>query len=170
MQKARDTGAKRTGPEFVVAVYDNWDALHAALIGLDTDTLHAGAVLHARKDVPPAPLNSGLLKEMTYLHFSRSRQDVACTVGPLEQELSARLAGGVRSLTDALHGWFSRDQAEQLEDHIGKGRLVLCLRLGTPEGFSVVCGRLVQTSPHIVELCNIKFGVNDAVDRRRPRL
>jgi hypothetical protein len=33
----------------------------------------------------------------------------------------------------------------------------LCLQLRTPEDFSVVCGRLVQTSPHMVELCNIKF-------------
>ena len=60
-------------------------------------------------------------------------------------------------MTDALHGWFSSDQAGQLQNHIGKGRLVLCLQLRTPEDFSVVCGRLVQTSPHMVELCNIKF-------------
>ena len=49
------------------------------------------------------------------------------------------------------------DQAEQLQTHIGRGHLVLCLQLGTPEDFSVVCGRLVQASPH-GRLCNIKFG------------
>ena len=158
MQKARDTGAERTGPQFVVAVFDDWDALHAVLVDLEADaTMHSGAVLHARKDIPPAASSLGLLKNMAHLHFSQPRQDIACTVGQIAHELSARLAGGARSLTDALHGWFSSDQAGQLENHIEKGRLVLCLQLRTPEDFSVVCGRLVQTSPHMVGLCDIKF-------------
>jgi hypothetical protein len=158
MQKARDTGGDRTDPQFVVAVFDDWDALRAVLVDLQADaTMHSGAVLHARKDIPPTASSLGLLKDMAHLHFSQSRQDIACTVGKLAKELSARLAGGARSLTDALHGWFSPVQAGQLEDHIRKGRLVLCLQLRSPEDFSVVCGRLVQTSPHMVELCSIKF-------------
>ena len=158
MQKARDIRAERTGAQFVVAVFDDWDALHAVLVDLEADaTMHAGAVLHARKDIPPSASSVGLLKDIVHLHFSQPRQDVACTAGRIAHELSARLAGGARNLTDALHGWFSSDQAGQLQNHIGKGRLVLCLQLRTPEDFSVVCGRLVQTSPHMVELCNIKF-------------
>jgi hypothetical protein len=158
MPTARDIRAERTGPQFVVAVFNDWDALHAVLVDLEADAmLHSGAVLHARKDIPPALSSVGLLKDMSHLHFSQPRQVIACTVGQIAHELSARLAGGARSLTDALHGWFSSDQAGQLENHIGKGRLVLCLQLRTPEDFSVVCGRLVQTSPHMVELCNIGF-------------
>jgi hypothetical protein len=156
MQKARDIAAETTSPQFVVAVFDDWDALHAVLVGLESDaTFHSGAVLYAREDVPPAASSLSLLKDMAHLHFSR--QDVACTVGKLAKALSARLAGGARSLTEALHGWFSPLQAGELQDHIGKGRLVLCLELRTPEDFSEVCGRLVQTSPHMVGLCNIKF-------------
>ena len=91
MQKARDIGAERTGPQFVVAVFDDWDALHAVLVGLEADaTMHTGAVLHARKDVPPAASSLGLLKDMAHLHFSQPRQDIACTVGQLAHELSAR--------------------------------------------------------------------------------
>jgi len=44
-----------------------------------------------------------------------------------------------------------------LESHLERGHLVLCIELRTPEDFSVLCGRLVQASPHMVELCNIKF-------------
>ena len=158
MQKARDTGGDGSDPQFVVAVFDDWDGLRAVLVDLDAAaTMHSGAVLHARKDIPPAASSLGLLKNMAHLHFSEPRRDIACTVGQLAHELSGRLAGGARSLTDALHGWFRSAQAGQLENHIKKGRLVLCLQLRTPEDFSVVCGRLVQTSPHMVELCNIKF-------------
>jgi hypothetical protein len=157
MQKARDMGG-RTGAQFVVAVFDDWDALHAVLVGLEEDApMLTGAVLHARKHVPPMASRLSLLKDMAHLHFSQPRQDIACTVGQLAHELSARSARGARSLTDALHGWLSSDQAGQLQDHIGKGHLVLCLELRTPEDFSEVCGRLVQTSPHMVGLCNIKF-------------
>jgi len=159
MQKARHFEAQRTRPQSVVAVFDDWDALHAVLVGLKSHTtLRSGVVLHARKDAPPAALSFGLLKEMAHLRFSQPRQDIACTVGRLAQELSVRSAGGTRSLAGALHGWFSSVQAEQLQSHIGRGHLVLCLQLGTPEDFSVVCGRLVQASPHMVGLCNIKFG------------
>lgn len=158
MQKARDIGAERTGPQFVVAVFDDWDTLHTVLVDLEADaTIRSGAILHARKNVPPAASNLGLLKDMAHLHFSHPRQDIACTVGQLAHGLSARLAGGARSLADALHGWFSSDQAGELQDHIGKGRLVLCLELRTPDDFSEVCGRLVQTSPHLVGLCDIRF-------------
>jgi hypothetical protein len=48
----------------VVAVFDDWEALYAVLAGLEADaTFYSGAVLHARKDVPLAALNVGLLKE-----------------------------------------------------------------------------------------------------------
>jgi hypothetical protein len=62
MQKARDIRAEKTGPQFVVAVFDDWDALHAVLVDLEADaTMHAGAVLHARKDIPPSASSVGLL-------------------------------------------------------------------------------------------------------------
>ena len=60
MQKAGDIGTERTGSQFVVAVFDDWDALHAVLVDLEADaTLHSGAVLHARKDIPPAASSLG---------------------------------------------------------------------------------------------------------------
>lgn len=157
MQKARDMGAERTGPQLVVAVFDDWDALHAVLVELKPDVMLRPAVLHARMDVPPAGSDFGLLKDLAHLHFSQPRLDITCTAGQLAQELHAQTAAGARSFEGALRGLFSSDLAEHLEYHIEKGRLVLCLQLRTPEDFSEVCARLVQTSPHMVELCNMRF-------------
>ena len=49
----------------------------------------------------------------------------------------------------------SRDHADELQRHIEKGRLVLWFELAKAQDLGVVCGRLIQTSPHVVGLCNI---------------
>jgi hypothetical protein len=158
MQQTWGIEAEKHGAQFVVAIFDDWEALHAVLVDLEARaTLRSGAVLHARTDIPPHVSTLGLLKEMAQLHFVRSRQHIACTVGRLSQELSDRLAKGARSLAEALHCCLSSEQAGQLESHIERGHLVLCVQLHTPEDFSVICGRLVRASPHMVELCNIRF-------------
>lgn len=52
MLKGREI-PQRTGVQFAVAVFDNWDALHATLIGLEGESpLRTGGVLHSRSDVP----------------------------------------------------------------------------------------------------------------------
>src|SRR5262249_14772567 len=120
-------------------------------------TMRSGAVLHARKDIPPQASALGLLKKMAQLHFARSPRHIGCTVGQFAEGLSARLSRGALSLADALHGWLSTEQDAQLVSHIEKGHLVLCVEPRTSEDFSLVCGRLVQASPHMVALCNIRF-------------
>jgi hypothetical protein len=60
MQKVRDIEAETPATQFVVAVFDDWDALHAVLAGLKSDiTLRSGAVLHARNDAPPVESSFG---------------------------------------------------------------------------------------------------------------
>jgi hypothetical protein len=157
--RPREIRSNKNSAQFVIAVFDDWDALHAVLAGIeDNAPTHSGAVLHAREDLPPHVAALGLLKEMTELHFPRSRRHMTCTAGRLAQELSDRLGKGARDLAEALRGWVGSDQAGQLASHIEKGHLVLCIELTTSEDFSTVCGRLVQASPHLVEICNINFG------------
>jgi hypothetical protein len=154
----RTIGSQTSGSQFVVAVFDDWDTLHAVLLELKSDkAAQPVALLHARRNVPPSVSASSLLKQMTELHFERSRQHVACTTGQLADALATRLTGGARTLADALHDWLGSNQAKQLESHLERGHLVLCVELRTSDDFSVVCGRLVQASPHMVELCNINF-------------
>jgi hypothetical protein len=115
------------------------------------------ALLHARRDVPPKVSTLSVLKQMTELRVERSRQHFACTMGQLAEALSAWLARGARTLADNPHDWLGASQAKQIESHLERGHLVLCVELRTSDDFSIVCGRLVQASPHLVELCNINF-------------
>ena len=158
MKKTRDIRWRDTGAQFVIAVFDDWAALQAVLDDIGAPELDRySAVLHAREDDPPTALSSGLLKEIIYLPFERSTQGMRCTSGEFADVLAARLAGGAQTLAEALEGWLSTDQAWQLQSHIEKGHLALWLRLRPSEDSGAVCGRLVQASPHLVELCTIDF-------------
>jgi hypothetical protein len=154
----RTTGSQTSGSQFIVAVFDDWDALHAILLELESDKVaRPVALLHARRDVPPKVSASNVLQQVTELHFERSHQHIACTMGQLSEAIATRLTGGARTLADALHDWLGSNQAKQLESHLERGHLVLCVELRTSDDFSIVCGRLVQASPHMVELCNVNF-------------
>jgi hypothetical protein len=154
MREGRSIRSNKSGARLAVAVFDDWDTLETVLVEMEADAaLRAAAVLHARGDIPANASAFNLLKRMTELHFERSRQHIACTVGPLAEELAAQVARGARSLADALHDWVGSDRAGQLQSHVERGRFLLCVELRTSEDFSVVCGRLVQASQHMVELC-----------------
>jgi hypothetical protein len=149
-------GSGESGVQLAVAVFDDWDSLEAALIELEiSPALRPTTVMHARSDIPSQLLGLGLLKQVTELRFGRSRQRISCSAGHVAQELSARLSRGAASLADALHDWLGTDRAGRVENHVERGHLVLCVELHTSDDFSVVCGRLVRASPHMVELCNI---------------
>jgi hypothetical protein len=143
---------------FVIAVFDGWDSLHAALEDLSVHGIAPrGAVLFGRDDDPqstsPEPI-SYFLAETTELPFSSATQRVRCTAGSLAHELTARSARGTRRLAVALGAWVSREHADELQRHIDKGRVVLWFELAQPQDPGVVCGRLVQTSPHVVGMCD----------------
>jgi hypothetical protein len=146
------------GARCAIAVFDDWDTLQTVLEDIAVrEPGRSGTVLHAREDNLPPAVSSVLPKAMTELRFARSTLRIRCTGGEIADELAARLARGARSLADALNGWLSPDQAWQLQSHIEKGRLVLWLQLPRSEEFGVVCGRLVQASPHMVGLCTVAF-------------
>ena len=152
----------QTTTRFVIAVFDEWDALHTALEDLGMHGIAPrGAVLFARDDGPdsaqsssPGPI-SFFTAETTELPFLSAKQKVRCTAGVLAHELTARSDRGVRRLGGALRAWVSREHADALQRHIEKGRVVLWFELAQPQDLGVVCGRLVQTSPHVVGMCNI---------------
>ena len=153
-----DTG---TTSRFVIAVFDGWDGLHAAIEDLNLHGIAPrGAVLFARDDSPDRAQSSSpelisfFLTETTQLPFLSAKQNVRCTAGGLAHELAARWARGVHRLAGALSAWVGREHADELQRHIEKGRLVLWFELAQPQDLGIVCGRLVQTSPHVVGMCN----------------
>ncbi len=141
--------------QFVIAVFDNWNAVESLLANVGSDKIgRFGALLHTRADEPSALADSWLMQDMTELHFAGSRRRVRCTAGRLAAQLATRSAGGAHNLAHALRGWVSPEQAKELEWHIESGRLVLWLQPSRPEDFETVCAQMVQASPHLVELCD----------------
>jgi hypothetical protein len=80
-----------------------------------------------------------------------------CTAGRLAEALAKRAAGGVDDLAGALRGWMSSEQAREVQWHVEKGRILLWLEPPTAEDVDTACARLVQASPHLVELCNVDY-------------
>jgi hypothetical protein len=78
-----------------------------------------------------------------------------CTAGTLAHALAAQSARGARRLAGALKEWVSGEHADALQRHIEQGRLVFWFELAQTEDLELVCGRLVQTSPHVVGMCNL---------------
>ncbi len=139
--------------QFVIAVFDDWDAVESLLANLGTNTIgRFGALLHTRADEPPVLAGSWLVQDMTELHFAASPRRVRCTTGSIAAQLGTRSAAGAHDLAHALRGWVSPEQAKELQWHIEIGRLVLWLQPSGPEDFETLCAQLVQASPHLVEL------------------
>ena len=144
--------------QFVIAAFDDWDAVKSLLASLESDKIgRFCALLHTRADEPPMPAISWLVQDMTELRFAASCSRVRCTAGGFAARLAARSGGGARDLAHALRGWVSADQAEVLQRHLQGGRLVLWLQPSRPEDFETVCARMVQASPHMVELSDAEF-------------
>jgi hypothetical protein len=146
-----------SGTQLVVAVFDDWETLHPVLMWIDEAAPPPATLLHARKHVPAEVLDSSLLKQMIELRFERPPQRIACTMGEVAKALSKRLVKGASTLADALDDWLGSTRAKQLESHLKSGHLVLCVELRTSEELSVVCGKLAQASPHLIELSNLSL-------------
>lgn len=146
--------------QFLIAVFDDPVSLARVLGELGAEVAdHAAVLLHKSRDEPCGDAaTSVLLRQMTEVSFTASRERIRCTTGRLASALAARSARGAHSLAEALRAWLTPEQARELEQHVASGRLVLWLPPATPEDFETLCGRLVQASPHVVGLCTIDLG------------
>jgi hypothetical protein len=142
----------REGTQYAVAVFDTWQALESLLRELAEANLSCrGTLLHARGD-PPPPTLPGTFGDAVQLRFSGLR--VTCTQGDIAQLLASRRASAANSLAHALQSWLSPDQALHLQGHVERGHLLLWLNLTVDDSLSI-CARLVQASPHVVEVSSM---------------
>ena len=149
MQTTRSMPGSQDGAQYAVAVFDTWNALEALLRDLTEAKLSCrGAILHATGDRSPATVPRALAANVE-LHFSGLR--VTCTRGEIADRL-APVGARAATLAHALQIWLSPDQALHLQGHVEKGHLLLWLSLAIEDSPSV-CARLVQASPHVVEIC-----------------
>jgi hypothetical protein len=145
---------------FLIAVFDDRDSLARVLDELGAEVAARAAVLLHERAGETA---SGILHPMTEVRFAASLRYVHCTTGGLASALAARAAGGATSLAEALHDWLTPEQARDLERHVASGRLLLWLPPATEDDFETLCARLVQASPHLVAICTIDLGQEQAV-------
>jgi hypothetical protein len=60
----RVIGSQASGAQFVVAVFDDWETLHAVLVEMETDKATGPVtLLHGRREVPANVAASSLLKK-----------------------------------------------------------------------------------------------------------
>jgi hypothetical protein len=147
-------GMRDCSAGLVVAAFDRWEDLRSALELIESS---AGccfrAVLHARQDAADNCWLFEVVDEVAAVDSMRQRSCKTRERGPLANALSARFASGARTLTEALQEWMSADQAAHLEKHVDRGRLLLWVQPVGSEQFGCVCGRLVQASTHVVDVC-----------------
>ena len=145
--------------QLVFAVFDDWDTLQTVLEDMvkANELTSSGALLHVCKDVPPSLQASGSLRSVTELRFGTSSVYVTCMGGGIAEQLAVSSTQGEHTLADALCNWLTPDQARQLQSHIEKGHLVLLLELQILDDFGAVCARLVRASPHLVDLCKVRY-------------
>jgi len=156
--------------QFVIAAFDDWEALEGALANLGNERIgRSSALLHTRGDEPTMFAASWLAEDATELHFAASCKSARCTAGGLATQLATRSSEGADSLARALRGWLSSEQARELQRHIESGRLVLWLEPSTPEEFETVCAQLVQASPHLVETCDLELDATELASERLRR-
>jgi hypothetical protein len=147
---------------FVIAAFDDWQALEGVLANLGSERIgQSSALLHAREDERPMLASSWLAQDTMDLRFAAPCKRARCTVGALAAQLAMRSSEGADNLACALRGWVSSEQARELQWHIESGRLVLWVQPSTPEEFETVCAQLVQASPHLVETCDLEL---DAIE------
>ena len=120
MRGNRLTATEQEAPHSVIAAFDDWTKLDAALAAMDAnETCSYCAVLHARGEVRSEACDA--VNEITRLAFTASRTCVIRSEGALSHALAEALKHGTHSLADALRQWVSGEQARQLEDHITRG-------------------------------------------------
>ncbi len=158
MRASHPTGLQDFRAQLIIAAFDKWQDLRSALelIGEEEGCCFR-AVLHARTDLPEEPWLLEAVNEVAELEVTATRSRIARGHGALTAALAAGFSGGARTLAGALRRWMSPAQARQLEDHIGRGRLLLWVQPLDAEQFSCVCGHLVRSSPHVVEVCELSL-------------
>jgi len=152
MRPTRPAAAEQDDLRSVIAAFDDWGNLDAALTEMNADeSCSYCAVLHARGEASSEAC--GAVHEIASLQHTHSRTCVIRSEGFLSRALADALRHGTHTLADALRQWVSADQARHLEDHIAQGRLLLWVQPLTPEQFGRICGHLVRASRHMVEIC-----------------
>jgi hypothetical protein len=144
---------------FAVATFDTGNGLRDALQALRQEGLSNDAFnCLALEEVLAAATSLALLTAAARqeLHFPGHRRPISCTAGALADRLAERLDAGGSTLKAALGLWLIPRHAQQIQDAVEQGKIVLWVRLLDSEDEPLAYRALLAGSSHSV-------GVHDLV-------
>lgn len=144
---------------FAVATFDTSDGLRDALQGLRREGLSNDAFnCLALEEVLAAATSLALLPAATRkeLCFPGHRRPISCTAGALADRLAERLDASGSTLKSALGLWLIPRHAEQIQNAVEQGKIVLWVRLLGSDDEPLAYRALLAGSSHSV-------GVHDLV-------
>jgi len=144
---------------FAVAAFDTENGLRNALQslqqeGICNEAFNCLGLEEALAGATVLDLLSGA--ERRELYFPGRLRPISCTAGLLAECLAERLRAGAPTLKAALGHWLIPRHAEQIQDAVEHGRIVLWVRLFKSEDEPLAYRSLLAGSSHSV-------GVHDLV-------
>jgi len=117
---------------FAVAAYDSWSGVHTTLQDLSAggSTINDLNCLGLHRVL--AVGGTSAADQTLHLHalpFQKNPELISCTLGPVAECLAWRLALGASSLQVALSYWLIPRHAEELQNAVHDGRIVLWVQL-----------------------------------------
>jgi hypothetical protein len=144
---------------FAVATFDTGTDLRNALQslrsdGLSDDTFNFLSLEEALADATLHTLVAGAAGRLLY--FPGQHRPISCTAGPLADRLVDRLLADAPTLKAALGHWLIPRHAQQVQDAVEQGKIVLWVRLLDSKDEPLAYRSLLACSSHSV-------GVHDLV-------
>lgn len=115
---------------YAVGAFNNWPEALGAL-----QELHSGS--KPIEDISYLGLKSKLqtlpIEPLIELAFPTNGGQIACSAGHISKHLADRLSSGAASLRSALVTWLIPRHAEQIQQMVNEGKIVVWVRLDDPE-------------------------------------
>ena len=146
---------------FAVTSFDNWGDLQGAIRDLRAKGLADAAFnclcLARICQQKPASLTACVSRPEQDLVFAGTPERICCSHGILADRLTARAGGGAETLATALQSWLIARHAEQVQQSVLAGRIVLWVELSDDTAERNAYDALLAHSCHPV-------GVHDLVN------
>jgi len=154
--------ASKSAPRYALAVFQDWPPLLLAVSGLRRLGFPQIGVLGRLASFTAPELHTvvgGLdtrfrhgIERRTEFRFPKPPEAICCSDGNLAQQLSRRVEESCASFAEAPAAWMMTKQALDLADDINRGRLLLWVRLFSPEQEQEGCRLLLASAPLRVEV------------------
>ena len=139
---------------FAVGTFASWQELDNALHdlrlrGVAPDSFNCLALERALAENSASAVVANCAGTQR-LAFPDNHEAMACTSGVLADLLDARFRSGAQSLREALGCWLIARHATHFEGVVEAGKILIWVRLGSPDEERCACQSLLASSSHSV--------------------